>query len=410
MRFSSTISLFSFLMILGMLSCVPEEEKERSTGYIESLQGIQAEAFFQEGLRGKGVKIGILDIGFRSLQQDTVIAHLRRNKQIAYFKDFCTEDARSIWASGHGTAILKYLAGIYPYDSVYGGSLARDAVFYLIRPASGAGAGEDDRSDEIRIDSALAILHDSGVRLVNLSLGFWNEFSDRTQDYSPEQIDGKSTVITRICTKWADSGMIIVNSAGNTGEYAWKTVWAPADARRVIAVGGARFDDMVFKASYSGIGSPLIPYAKPDVITYTPWGTSFTAPIITGIIACMLQKDSTLTVDQVIRILHQSASLYPYPNNYVGFGIPDARKILRLLEDPYTNVSTALPIHTSEDHITIPVNGQPVVVFRKSTEYLVQRQRIHETDDTVFVVKRHQGIPRTTVAVGLKEAYEIFWD
>ncbi|MBE0648946.1 MAG: S8 family serine peptidase [Bacteroidales bacterium] len=398
------------LLILTVSSCVPEEEKQHETGYVESLQMIHAEAFFEQGLRGRGVKVGMIDIGFAGINTDTSLAHLRKDNQIVLFKDLVLNYPVSIYRYGHGTQVLKYLAGIYPDDTVYRGSFARDASFYLIRPAGGAGAKEDCRDDELNIDTALMILDSLGVRLVNMSIGFWNEYTEKDENYSPEQMDGRSTAISRICQKWAEKGMIIVNSAGNTGEYSWRVTWAPADAPGVIAVGGDRFTDKVFKASYSGIGNPDVPYVKPDLITYTPWGTSFSAPVITGIVACMLQKDSTLSPGEVLDILHKSGSLYPYPNNFVGYGIPDARKILALLENPDAKASHVKAVTVKDDTFIIYTSSKNIVVFDKTNATIVRRQAIHEASDGTFVLKRKRNSPRTTVAIGLDEVWEIFWE
>lgn len=398
------------LVLLLLCRCVPEEEKQHVTGYVEALQMIHADTLFGEGLRGNGVKIGVMDVGFAALNLDTSLAHVRRNGQIAVLRDMIPGNPVSIFRYSHGTQVLKYMAGIYPDDTVYKGSLARDATYFLIRPASGAGAKEDCRNDEMNIDTAFMILDSMGVRLVNMSMGFWNEYTREDENYKPEQMDGKTTAITRICQKWAERGMIIVNSAGNTGEYSWRVIWAPADAPGVISVGGDRFTDVVFKASYSGTGNPDVPFVKPDLIAYTPWGTSFSAPVVTGLIACMLQKDSTLTREEVMDILHRSGSLYPYPNDFVGYGLPDARKILCLMANRDTVVSHVKVINTLADRIEIPTAGEKCVVFEKSDPVRVSRQMIHEGSGGQLVVKRKGNIPRTTVAVGLDRAYEIFWE
>lgn len=404
-------SVILMVLLIGIAyGCVPQEEQQQETGYVESLQMIHADAFFDQGLRGKGVKIGVVDIGFGRINSDTSLAHLRHNGQIALFKDMIPNYPSGIFRYSHGTQVLKFIAGKYPEDTLYGGSFARDASFYLIRPAGGVGSKEDIRKDELNIDTAFMILDSMGVRLVNMSMGFWNEFTVEDENYTAEQMDGKTTAISRICQKWAERGMIIVNSAGNTGEYTWRVVWAPADAPGVVAVGGDRFTDKVFKASYSGIGNPDVAFVKPDLITYTPWGTSFSAPVVTGIIACMLQRDSSLTSVEVMDILHKSGSLYPYPNNYVGYGIPDASKILSLMENPDAEVSHVKTAVVKGERFSIPTDSKDIVVFEKSDSIRVSRQTVREASDGALVVKRKRNITRTTVAIGLDEVWEIFWE
>ena len=398
------------LLILVIVSCVPEEERQHETGYVESLKMIHAEAFFHQGLRGKGVKIGVLDIGFAGINTDTSLAHMRRDNQILFVRDLIPHHPTNMFRHSHGTQVIKYIAGVYPDDTVYGGSFAREANFYLLRPAGGVGAKEDARKDEMNIDTAFMILDSLGVRLVNMSIGFWNEYTKEDENYSADQMDGRTTAISRICQKWAEKGMIIVNSAGNTGEYAWRIIWAPADAPGVIAVGGDRFTDKVFKASYSGMGNPDVPFVKPDLITYTPWGTSFSAPVVTGIIACMLQKDSTLTAGEVMEILHKSGTLYPYPNTYVGYGIPDARKILALIDNPDTSFTGVTAVRVRDDKFILHTSSKNIVVFDKTDSIRVRHQEICEASDNALVLKRKRNTPRTTVTIGLDEVWEIFWE
>jgi subtilisin family serine protease len=240
-------------------------------------------------------------------------------------------------------------------------------------------------------------------------MGFWDEYSNEDENYTTDQMNGWSTVITKVCQKWAMKGMIIVNSAGNTGEYAWKIIWAPSDAPDVIAVGAARFPDKVFKASYSGRGNPDISYVKPELIAFSPWGTSFSANVVTGIVACMLQKDSTLTLHEIRDILFRSSTLYPYPNNYVGYGIPDARKIIEIMNDPERDVSTVTSVFVREGRYTIKTTTPNNVVFEKTDHYRVRRQYIDEAADGRLTVTAKGGIMFTTVVTGEK-AWEICWE
>jgi subtilisin family serine protease len=204
--------------------------------------------------------------------------------------------------------------------------------------------------------------------------------------------------------------MIIVCSAGNTGEYSWRVIWAPADGPHVITAGADRFTDKVFKASYSGRGNPDVSFVKPDVICYSPSGTSFTTPVITGMIACILQKDSTLSPALVRELLHRSSGLFPYPNNYVGYGVPDASRILRCLDNPGYEHGLVSIIRETGKSVTISTDSENIVVFEKSDDYIVKRQYTAKATTGTFSISRSSGVKRTTVALGLDEFFEIFWD
>jgi subtilase family serine protease len=52
-------------------------------------------------------------------------------------------------------------------------------------------------------------------------------------------------------------------------------------------------------------------------------GTSFSTPIVCGMIACLWQGLPKMTAKQIMNLVRQSASLYDTPNNIYGYGIPD---------------------------------------------------------------------------------------
>ncbi len=408
-RLAPTCLLATLTMAVMFSGCSPKEDQEQELGYLDALKQIHAEALFREGLRGNGVKIGILDFGFAGISEDPALRLVLLNGQIALASDYTHSDSADFFVNVHGTNVLSYLAGTEPFDTVFGGSLAAGATFYLAMVTGNFDRKSDHRITEYLIDSALYDLHQRGVRLVNLSMGFWDEFENEEENYTPSDMDGRSAAVSRICQKWAMKGMIIVNSAGNTGEYRWKVIWAPSDAPDVISVGAARFPDLVFKASYSGIGNPAMSYVKPELIAYTPWGTSFSAPVVTGIIACMLQKDSTLELPRIRELLCRSGTLWPYPNNYAGYGVPDARKIVALMDHPDEDPGCAEKIVVTGKSYTLRTETRNNVVFEKKDHYRVSRQYIDEAPSGTVTVVRKERIAFTTVVTGEK-AYEISWN
>jgi len=397
--------LFSFFI----QACQPEEDKQQERGYPDALKQVHAEAFFERDLRGHGVKVAILDFGFENLWTDPSLAHLVNAGQIAATIDYTRSDSSLFYKNVHGTNVLRYMAGIDPKDTLFGGSLATGATFFLAMVTPNFDKKSDQRITEYVIDSALGDLYSRGVRLINLSMGFWDEYANEEQNYKPEDMDGRTTLVSKVCQKWAMKGMIIVNSAGNTGEYRWKIIWAPSDAPDVIAVGAARFPDKVFKASYSGRGNPDISYVKPELIAFTPWGTSFSAPVVTGMIACMLEKDSTLSLEQIRKLLFSSATLYPYPNNFVGYGVPDARRILARMDRPDKELSMVRKILVSGNKYRISTGSADNVVFDKYDHYRVKRQYIEESSDGYITLRRGRNVTFTTVVTG-ETATEIIWE
>ncbi|MHC1707191.1 MAG: S8 family serine peptidase [Bacteroidales bacterium] len=379
--------------------------------YVDALGQIDAHKFRDQGLTGKGIKIGVIDLGFAELNNSQATQHLFEQNKIAFMRQYYP-DSQAVFlnhAEKHGQIITFFIGGRSKRDSTYGGALAINSEYYLAKVGKSAFENKTLSDEEENIKRALEDFYRRKVRLVNLSLGYWDDFEDASKNYSRDMMDGQSTRIARICREYIDKGMIIVTAAGNTGEFRWKYVWSPADAEDVISVGACSQLNVPFRATYSGIGNPETDFVKPDVVCYSVWGTSVSAPVITSVIALMLEKDSTLTAKQIQRILHKSGNLYPYPNNYVGYGIPDAGKILKLLEQSEYEPATVKEKFVTGNELEIIVNTNEAVLFQKTGPYTVKRQYLLNPEEGKIILKRKKGIPRSTLVVDNAQVYEIFW-
>jgi hypothetical protein len=52
-------------------------------------------------------------------------------------------------------------------------------------------------------------------------------------------------------------------------------------------------------------------------------GTSFSTPIVTGLVACLWQGLPQKTAKEIISLVQQSCSQYDTPDNVLGYGLPD---------------------------------------------------------------------------------------
>jgi hypothetical protein len=379
----------------------------------DSWRGLKSEALTQAGLTGKAINIGIIDAGFAEADQHSNLAHLFQNKQIKACKDYINPKNKAFFKAKtqqdwHGREVWAMIAG--KNDKSYGLSgFAPNANFYLARTDNG---NAESRTEEDYWIAAIEWMDSLGVRLVNTSLGYAYHFDKASENYKPTQMDGKSTRISQIAQiATQEKGMILVVSAGNEGDKAdWQVITAPADAEGVITVGATQSKNRA-KIFYSSIGCDFLPYTKPDVTCPAGMGTSFAAPVITGMIACLLEHQPNLSPAKVHTILKQSAHLYPFGNNYIGYGIPQADLALRLLAPRKPAWFGVTEIHTDNDSYTFEAlnPNTSIVIFHKKNERVVLSQEIIQPDSTILKLEKKCAITRSTVDLGNK-VYEVIWE
>jgi serine protease AprX len=297
-----------------------------------------------KGLNGDSVIIAVFDTGFR--RDIPALAHIDSHL-IAEYDFIQMDDNTSNQESDassqdrHGTNTLAVLAGQLPGQ--------------LVGPAFGArfllAKTEDIRSEtHIEEDNwamAAEWAEALGVDIVTSSLGY-SEFDPGEADYKYQDMDGKTTIVTRAANELARRGVLVVNSAGNEGSYSWYYITAPADGSYVLAAGA--LDDQNNITDFSSRGPTYDGRIKPDLSAlgervYTTYpdgsfgynsGTSFSAPLIAGIAALILQYRPTLNLLQLLDIMKSSGDQSQYPNNTRGWGKIDALKALTLASgSPY---------------------------------------------------------------------------
>src|SRR5690606_30934093 len=142
----------------------------------------------------------------------------------------------------------------------------------------------------------------------------------------------------------AAKGMLVVNSAGNSGHVDWHYITAPSDGDSVLCVGAV--DSLRQHAFFSSYGPAADGDIKPNVMAMglaTAYaatdstirrgnGTSFSSPVIAGMAACLWQAFPEKSNMEIFYAIEQSAHLYHNPNNAMGYGIPDFWKAFLILQ------------------------------------------------------------------------------
>ena len=377
--------------------------------------------FVTEKLDGSGVNVGVIDAGFFMAQSDTYTSHLVTEGKIKVQRDFIDPTRKdlitvsSTAADGHGKTVLSMIGGYDEQGKVQFG-MAPNASYYLARTENG---DQEHHLEEDHWIMAMEWMDSMGVRLISTSLGYAINMDDPKDNYTQEQMDGKTATITKAAQiAYDQKGIFICVSAGNEGDNsAWRIISAPADAKGVLSVGATR-DKYLDRISYSSIGPEALPYLKPNVSCFSPNGTSFSCPAVAGFVACLMQKAPYMTNKELYDIITRSSHLYPFGNNYIGYGVPQADRALELIKDKdakfemvYEKVITANRFKLKK----LPKDLIEVILFNKKNETIVIDQSVVSTKKRWFVgkrklvLKRKLDVQRTTISFPDKSVVEIIW-
>ena len=301
---------------------------------------LKGDYLHQEGYTGENQIIAIIDAGFPNVNTLSAFQRIRDNNQILGGYNFADRNTTFYTRNSHGTHVLSSIAGYLENEFV---GTAPDAKFYLF--ISEIAETETVLEETLWVEAAERA--DSlGVDVINTSLGY-TTYDNSNHNHTYEDMDGKTTFISRGAEIGASRGLLLVNSAGNSGNSSWKYIGAPADAPSVITVGAVDASGGI--ASFSSFGPTSDGRVKPEIlgqgqnpvlinystgeITRSSSGTSFSGPIMAGLIACLNQYESSLlkssnqsneNLNAILKkAVYESADKYSNPLDQYGYGIPN---------------------------------------------------------------------------------------
>ncbi|MEO5616372.1 MAG: S8 family serine peptidase [Candidatus Eisenbacteria bacterium] len=299
-------------------------------GSFRQLNMMQAPALHGLGFTGAGILVAMLDSGFRVTHQALAGLNVVATRDFIH-GDLNVDDESGqdpSGAAGHGTATLACVGGRLP--GVYSGS-AFGASFAL--------AKTEDIASETPVEMDYwqfgAEWADSlGADIIASSLGY-SDFDSPFPSYTYADMDGRTTTVTLAAVEAMRRGITVVNSAGNSGGAPWFYIIAPADADSMVAVGAV--DSFNVVTSFSSHGPTSDGRTKPDVTamgrsvltiplasnsTYVRLsGTSFSAPLVSGLAALLLEAHPAWTPVQVRDALRETALNHATPDNTIGWGL-----------------------------------------------------------------------------------------
>ncbi|NRD19878.1 S8 family serine peptidase [Winogradskyella eckloniae] len=280
---------------------------------------------------GDGITIAVMDAGFPNVNTMAAFQRLRDNNDLLHGYDFVDRnaDVYAFTGNNHGTKVLSTMAAFVQGQYV---GTAPDAAYYLFRTED---SGSENPVEESYWVEAAERADSLGVDMINTSLGY-QTYNNSSYDYSPSDMNGQVTYITKGASIAAEKGILVVVSAGNSGATSWQTVGAPADSPNVLSIGAVNADGNY--VSFSSQGSAAqVGYQKPDVVAQGGLayvideydaivqnnGTSFSGPIMCGGIASLWQAIPEKLPSEVMSLVRESASQYTNPDDFLGYGIPD---------------------------------------------------------------------------------------
>jgi subtilisin family serine protease len=291
----------------------------------EQLEMVAGHRLHNIGMKGKGMTIAVLDGGFQNADAIPALQHAN----IIGVKDFVYPNSAHFYQeTDHGTKVLSAMATNEP--EVLIGS-APEARYWLLRC--------EDQQTEQPVEEdywamAAEFADSAGVDIINSSLGY-NDYDGDSAYYHQRDLDGQTALISRTASMLARKGIILVNSAGNSGMGPWKKIAFPADANDILTVGALNTEKK--NAPFSGVGPTQDGRVKPDVMALgsptslisgrgtviRDMGTSFSTPIIAGLVACLWQALPDKTALEIIDLVRQTSNSYQKPDNIFGYGLPN---------------------------------------------------------------------------------------
>jgi serine protease AprX len=307
------------------------EAKFGEMGY-SLINNIQTQTFGLRGIGalGQGIWIAVMDGGFINTDTMPFFDSIAINRRMWPGPDFVERDQSVNESSFHGTSVLSVMAANLPGYFV---GNAPEATYFLLKTEDTGGEFPVEEANWI----AGAEWADSiGVNIINASLGY-TTFTDTTLNHRYRDLDGRSSIGSRGATIAATKGMIICNSAGNSGDEPWRHIGVPADAPGVLAVGatGTQKPDL---AAFSSVGPKADGRIKPDLVVPgdeiitagrmgtelgVSSGTSLASPLLAGAMGALWSFYPEKTAAEITTAVLQSADQYDRPDNLRGYGLPN---------------------------------------------------------------------------------------
>lgn len=292
-----------------------------------------------QGYRGQGIIIAVLDAGFSNVDINPVFDSLRNRSGILGTRDFVAGGTSVYEDDSHGAMVLSCMAAIKPNVIVGTAPLSN---YWLLRTEEAASEKIIEEYNWIR---GAEFADSVGADILSTSLGY-TTFDNPAQNHTFAELDGRTSKMSIAANLAARKGLFVLNSAGNGNGSPWPKISMPADADSICTVGA--IDTLYNVTGFSSIGPTADGRIKPDLVARggNAWvsyntgscgyanGTSFSCPILAGAVACFWQAHKTYTNIKILDTLRHTASFSLTPNNSRGWGTTNMCLIAPIIFQP----------------------------------------------------------------------------
>ena len=323
-----TIAKLEFKPVKKVLETAVNFNYGTSANQIQMLNG---HLLHQLNYTGTGKIIAVLDAGFPGVNTVQPFQRLITSGSILGGYDYVNKNTNFYTGNSHGTLVLSTMGGFTDGQLV---GTAPDAKYYLFITEDTASENPVEESNWVEAAEEADRL---GVDIITSSLGYFG-YDNPAYSHTYADITGNSAFGSQGANIAFSKGIFVVASAGNEGGTIEPHVGVPAEALNVLGIGAVKADRTY--AAFSSIGPSFDSRVKPDVMAQgnpavisdtagnivTGSGTSFSGPIMAGMVACLWQALPGKTNAQIKQLITQSADNFNpivESRTQYGYGIPD---------------------------------------------------------------------------------------
>ena len=331
-KFIGTFRIQANKKQLSSLTNLSQVKFVSSVSKVSALMNVAKKILGVEGetLTGKGVTVAFIDTGIYR-HGDFCLGEDR----IIQFVDFVENRGFEYDDNGHGTFVAGVCSG---NGAMSGGKYSGIAPNTRIISLKALNKNGEATADRI-LDAMEWVYNNKNkydIRVVCMSFG-------------SEPLGYNDPIMSGAEALWR-AGIVVVAAAGNSGpEY--QTIKSPGVSSQIITVGGFndnRIDDDEYNTDFFEVADfssrgPAFKRYKPDLVAPSVdiiscsiknkyirlSGTSVATPMIAGMSALLLERNSKLTPYDVKKLLCSTCEPISFNRNFEGLGYPDLRKIIR---------------------------------------------------------------------------------